>query len=70
MTRADLTEEQHAALAAYAAKHGRYWKRALGDEWMRASAPAILHRLRNTHGPAWLVSYKLPASPPEARPEP
>lgn len=57
---ADLTAEQEAALAAFAAKTGRNWKSALSDAWMRAAAPPILHRLRNTHGPSWLASYHLP----------
>lgn len=56
----DLTAEQEAALAAFAAKNGRHWKARLSDAWMKAAAPPILHHLRNTHGPSWLASYRLP----------
>ncbi|GGB09149.1 hypothetical protein GCM10011491_41390 [Brucella endophytica] len=55
-----LTPEQSAAIADFAAEHGRKWKSELRELWMRAAAPAILHRLRNTHGPSWLVDFKLP----------
>lgn len=57
----DLSPEQVADLQAYAAKHGRTWKAKLRDEWMRASASPTLHHLRNTHGPSWLDSFRLPA---------
>lgn len=57
---ADLTAEQEAALAAFAERNGRRWKSALSDAWMKAAAPPILHHLRNTHGPSWLASYRLP----------
>jgi len=52
--------EQLAALAAFAARHGRYWKAALRRQWERAGAAPELHRLRNTHGPTWLDNYRLP----------
>lgn len=58
-----LNHDQEAALQAYAAKHGRRWKSILSDVWM--SRPphddgGLLRGLRNTHGPSWLQSYRLP----------
>lgn len=51
------------ALAAYAAKHGRTWKATLREAWM-GRAPhddtGVLRELRNTHGPEWLKSFRLP----------
>lgn len=47
-----LTPDQITALADYARQHGRSWKKHLAQEWQAASAPADLHRLRNTHDPA------------------
>jgi len=58
-----LDSEQEAALHAYAAKHGRRWKSILNNVWM-GGAPyddgGILGQLRNSHGPTWLQSYRLP----------
>lgn len=58
-----LSPEQEAALHAYAVKHGRRWKSILNNVWM-GGAPyddgGILRRLRNSHGPSWLRSYRLP----------
>ncbi len=58
-----LTEEEHAALAAYARKHGRKWKATLRNAWM-GSPPhddaGTLRTLRNIHGPTWLETYRLP----------
>lgn len=54
-----LTNEQLQALREYAKEHGRKWKDDLHYEWMNASAPSTLHRLRNTHGPAWLVGFRI-----------
>ncbi len=51
------------ALRAYARRHGRSWKTELRAEWMRASAEALLHGLRNSHGPSWLKGYALAAAP-------
>lgn len=65
-----LSAEQLSALRRYADRHGRAWKAALRADWMRASAPAALQRLRNTHGPSWLTSFRLPASGGMVRPNP
>ncbi|MCZ7497451.1 MULTISPECIES: hypothetical protein [Hyphomicrobiales] len=58
-----LTPEQQTALQAYAARHGRRWKSVLNNVWM-GGAPhddgGILRGLRNSHGPTWLQSYRLP----------
>ncbi|MCZ7977386.1 hypothetical protein EXN32_11920 [Agrobacterium tumefaciens] len=62
-----LTDEQHAALQAYAVRHGRRWKSILNNVWM-GGAPyddgGTLRGLRNTHGPSWLQSYRLPKPKP------
>lgn len=55
------TAEEIDALRAFAAAHGRCWKAALRQRWMKANAPAILHGLRNRLGPSWLVRFRLPA---------
>ena len=65
---APLDPEQAAALALCAKAHGRSWKDALRAAWTTASAEPVLHRLRNTHGPAWLSSVRLEAQ--EAAPSP
>jgi hypothetical protein len=59
---APLTAGEVAALQGYAAKHGRTWKSKLRDAWMggRVDEGGTLRRLRNTHGPSWLVGYRLP----------
>nr|WP_318031048.1 hypothetical protein [Rhizobium ruizarguesonis] len=58
------SDDQEAALQAYAARHGRRWKSILSDVWMGGGPPyddgGILRGLRNTHGPTWLQSYRLP----------
>ena len=60
-----LTPEQEAALQAYAATHGRRWKSVLNHVWM-GRAPhddgGVLRGLRNSHGPTWLQSYRLPGA--------
>lgn len=56
----NLTAGEIAALQAYAAEHGRKWKAALLDDWMRAALTGELHALRNSHGPSWLMGHKLP----------
>ena len=57
---AELTQEETDALVAFAKGRGRFWKRELQNQWMYALATPVLHRLRNTHGPSWLVKYRLP----------
>lgn len=58
-----LTPEQDAALQAYAARHGRRWKSILNNAWMGGPPHddgGLLRGLRNSHGPTWLQSYRLP----------
>jgi hypothetical protein len=58
-----LTPEQEAALQAYAARHGRRWKSILNNAWMGGPPfddGGLLRGLRNSHGPTWLQSYRLP----------
>jgi hypothetical protein len=55
-----LTPEELQALKSYAAYAGRTWKAELRHAWMHASMPGLLHKLRNSHGPSWLVQFKLP----------
>lgn len=58
----DLTEEQAAALEAFAAQHGADWRRKLNDGWLRAAYPGPLQQVRNQFGPTWLAKvYKLPS---------
>lgn len=69
----ELTTEEIAALEAFASEYGRTWKSTLSDTyWYNArifyargnyddSRPgALLHGLRNSHGPSWLAGFKLP----------
>lgn len=64
MTRPALTDEQVDAIQFFAKQHGRRWKFRLSALWMRAAADPILHNLRNTHGPTWLMAYRLsPVAP-------
>lgn len=58
-----LTPEQEAALQAYAARHGRRWKSVLSNAWMGGPPyddGGLLRGLRNSHGPTWFQSYRLP----------
>jgi hypothetical protein len=62
-----LTAEEINALRLFAALNGRYWKAALRDLWENFhkgrdwdDAATILYRLRNSHGPTWLVQFRLP----------
>ncbi|MBB5553345.1 hypothetical protein [Rhizobium lentis] len=58
-----LTPEQEAALQAYAARHGRRWKSILNNAWLGGPPyddGGLLRGLRNSHGPTWLQSYRLP----------
>ncbi|WP_245500222.1 hypothetical protein [Mesorhizobium sp. M4B.F.Ca.ET.089.01.1.1] len=58
-----LDPEERQALQAYAAKHGRRWKIILNRVWMGEPPhddAGTLRRLRNSHGPSWPQSYRLP----------
>jgi len=39
------------------------WKESLLGDWYRASRPGVLHALRNSHGPDWLLQFEFPAAP-------
>lgn len=54
------TAEQLAALQAYAAQHGRCWKYDLRIDWLYAAGGPELQQVRNTLGPRWLHTFKLP----------
>ena len=56
---APLTAEQLDAIKEYAAIYGRTWKQSLRDDWMAARCIGTIHALRNSHGPAWLNSFRL-----------
>lgn len=60
-----ITPDQQAALQSFAKQNGRSWKAKLNALWMNAAAPQILHSLRNSHGPSWLASYRLPRADPQ-----
>lgn len=61
---AEISPETLEALREYADEHGPEWRRRLSAQWMNASAPPLLHRLRNTHGPKWLAEFEFPKSNP------
>ncbi len=66
-----LSTDQEAELLAYAARHGRRWKSILNNVWMGRPPhddDGILRGLRNTHGPTWLQSYRLPKADTRSRP--
>jgi hypothetical protein len=57
------SREQLAAVERWKQRHGRYWKSALGDAWMRAGEGVLgyepaLQQLRNHCGPTWLYKAK------------
>ena len=59
--------EQMEALKAWATLYGRNWKSSLRDAWMTGDYGSFeqsnyLQQLRNTFGPSWLVSFRLPKS--------
>lgn len=71
MTYRTLSADETAALLAFAARYGRFWKAKLtAVYWYNARLFSdasgdqthgyALHRLRNDLGPVWLASYKLP----------
>jgi len=56
--------DQLAAVAAYAARHGRTWRADLAAAWWTgrdAAEPAghLLRQVRNTYGPSWLATVIL-----------
>lgn len=58
-----LTEEQDAAIQAYAEHYGKGWKKQLLDDWLTgkdASRPNghLLRQVRNQFGPQWLEEYR------------
>jgi len=56
-----ITAEQLAALQVFAKQRGRGWKTALHDLWVSGGdRTPELQQLRNTRGPSWLVSFRLP----------
>lgn len=57
------TPEQIAAIEAFAARHGRFWKRELIAGWWSVNYPcgaesALLQQVRNNFGPTWLINYR------------
>mgnify|MGYP005988872461 CR=1 FL=1 len=56
MTYPNLDTKTLAALYIFRTQHGKGWRYALSNAWMRGSEPGSLQRLRNTHGPAWLAT--------------
>lgn len=75
-----LTTDQHAALTAFALKHGEGWKERLNRAWIDGTAGAILQPLCVSHGLSWLEAYRLadwprsmfdlPADPLDVEPDP
>jgi hypothetical protein len=69
-----ISSEELAALLRFANDNGRRWKSQLSDiYWYNAriwrgedgrddSVGYVLHGLRNSHGPAWLDTFKLPSA--------
>jgi hypothetical protein len=55
-----LTAEQLQALRSFADYAGRNWKSEVRHAWETASMPGIIHALRNSHGPTWLVRFRFP----------
>ena len=65
-----LLMAQATALHRYAEAHGRCWKQRLLTEWINATAEPLLHHLRNTHGPGWLLRYRLDEQRPDQKSSP
>ncbi|MBP2449633.1 hypothetical protein [Rhizobium leguminosarum] len=65
-----LTADEERVIQAYASKHGRRWKSVLNHVWT-GGAPyddeGTLRRLRNSHGPSWRHSYRLPKPRPDEK---
>lgn len=64
-----LTQDEAEAIAAYAESHGRNWKSALREDWEYARVPGLIQSIRNSHGPTWLTSFRLPGEDPTRRAE-
>ncbi|RUU96345.1 MULTISPECIES: hypothetical protein [unclassified Mesorhizobium] len=54
-----LTTDQHAALTAFALKHGDDWKQQLNRAWIDGAAGALLQPLYVSRGLSWLDGYSL-----------
>ena len=66
-TYAPPRDDQRAVLVAYALQAGEDWKARLRADWMRGGSQVVdmeaytlLHQLRNSHGPRWLSTYRVP----------
>jgi hypothetical protein len=62
---AQATEEEVAALVAFAGRNGRSWKEKLWTIWGNGRdyyepEGQVLHQIRNNYGPSWLHDFKLP----------
>ncbi len=55
-----LTIDQITAIRAYQKSKGRNWKQNLSLDWQSGNIAGSLYSLRNTHGPSWLQSFRLP----------
>ena len=53
------SEAQLAALYRFAKANGRSWRRKLMDDWFNGRSEGELQQLRNSHGPRWLLQFKL-----------
>lgn len=67
LAKREPTDEQRAALASFAARHGRTWKAKLLAMWANgrdANEPegGLLRQVRNAFGPSWLESFQLARS--------
>ena len=62
----ELTAGHLAALRAYAARRGRYWKSALLADWLAGRSEGDLQAIRNAFGPSWLMKFKLPKETSDA----
>ncbi|MBR0822422.1 hypothetical protein [Bradyrhizobium liaoningense] len=52
-----LTPDQHAAVVAWARRHGPTWKERLRVAWLRQDCPEglVLREMRESHGEDWLA---------------
>lgn len=58
---AELTDSDRAALAAFAAEHGRDWKAELRHRWENGTASPEMQHLRNCRyfGPRGLIKIRI-----------